>query len=91
MEAFMRSTLFTQTTNIPDNGKYDERKQLVDNKSQTSKDKPHVITKKYLLEDEETTGNNTDFETDPKVSPHNVDEESNMQQDKQINPLHKKS
>ena len=60
MEDFMRSTLFNQTTNTPDNGKYDEPKQVVDNESQPSKDKPHVITEKSLLEDEETTGNNTD-------------------------------
>ena len=75
----MRSIFFNQTTGIPGNGEYDERKQVVDDKSQTSKDKPHMISEKSLLEDEETTRNNFDSETDSKVTPHNVDEETNIQ------------
>ena len=64
----MISTLFNQTTNIPDNGNYDERKQVVDNELQTSKDKTHVNIEKSLLKNEETARNNTDSETDPNVS-----------------------
>ena len=51
MEAFMKATFFNQTTNIPGNGKYDERKQVIDDESQTSKDKPNVILDKSILED----------------------------------------
>ena len=73
----MKSACFNQTTNHCNSGKYDEHKQVVDNELLKSKDSPNVITEKLLLEDKETKGNNNDSETDPKVSPHNVDEENN--------------
>ena len=66
MEAFMIATFFNQTTNIPGNGEYDERKQVIDEELQTSKDKPDVISDKSILEDTETTGNKSDSETGPK-------------------------
>ena len=79
MVAFMKATFFNQTTNIPGNDKYNERKKVVNDKLQTSKDKPHKIFEKSLLEDKETIENKSDSETDPKVTPHNVDEETNIQ------------
>ena len=72
----MKSTFFNQTTNDRDSGKYDERKQVVDNELLISKDNTNIITEKLSLEDEETKGNDTDSETDPKDSSHNVEEET---------------
>ena len=38
-----------------------------------------MVLEKSLLKDKETTGNKSDSETDPKVTPHNVDEGTNIQ------------
>ena len=89
MAAFMKSTFFNKRTNKPDNGTSNERKQVVDKESPTSKDKSHGNIKESLVEDEDSTGTDTDVVTDPKVSTNNVDKGTNIQDNCTRKPLEK--
>ena len=89
MAAFMKSTFFNKRTNKPDNGTSDERKQVVDKESPTSKDKSHGNTEESLVEDEDSTGTDTDVVTDPKVTTNNVDKGTNIQDNRSREPSEK--